>query len=107
MVGEGHQIVGNHIQGVGDRIEGAIALSAGVVNAKLHQHAQVRHVLIDRNTLIDNAGDEIVWGHGAGSHSRTLMPVKVTVSNTHRVGQDEVRRLRRVDVGPEMHDAGD
>ena len=33
MVGEGHQITGNHIQGVGDRVDGAIALSAGVVDA--------------------------------------------------------------------------
>ena len=106
VVGEGHQIVGNHIEGVGDRIDGAIALSAGVVNAKLHQHAQVRDVLIDRNTLIDNAGDEIVWGHGRGSHSRTLMPVKVTVRNTQRVGHAKVKRLSRADVGPEAYGAG-
>ena len=106
VVGEGHQIVGNHIEGVGDRLDGAIALSAGVVNAKLHQHAQVRDVLIDRNTLIDNAGDEIVWGHGRGSHNRTLMPMNVTVRNTQRVGNIKVKRLQRVDVGPETHDAG-
>ncbi len=101
VVGEGHQIAGNHIQGVGDRIEGAIALSAGVVNAKLHQHAQVRDVLVDRNTLIDNAGEEIVWGHGMGSHHRTLMPVDVRVTNTKRDGPPKMQRLRPADVGPE------
>ena len=101
VVGEGHQIVGNHIQGVGDRVDGAIALSAGVVNAKLHQHAQVRDVLIDRNVLIGNDGDEIVWGHGKGSHNRTLMPRDITVKNTRRVGQVALRRLRDGDVGPE------
>ena len=101
VVGEGHQIVGNHIQGVGDRIEGAIALSAGVVNAKLHQHAQVRDVLVDRNTLIDNAGEEIVWGHGMGSHHRTLMPVDVRVTNTKRDGPPRMQRLRPADVGPQ------
>ena len=106
VVGEGHEIVGNQIEGVGDRIGGAIALSAGVVNAELHQHAQVRNVLIDRNALIDNAGEEIVWGHGRGSHDRTLMPMNVTVSNTQRVEHVKLKRLRPVDVGPETHKAG-
>ncbi|MCA9021172.1 MAG: polysaccharide lyase 6 family protein, partial [Planctomycetaceae bacterium] len=67
VVGTGHQIIGNHREGVGDRIDGAIALSAGVVNPKLNQHAQVQNVLIEGNTLIDNAGEEIVQGHGLGS----------------------------------------
>lgn len=107
VVGEGHQIVGNHIQGVGDRIGGAIALSAGVVNAKLHQHAQVRNVLIDHNALIGNAGEEIVWGHGKGSHSRTLMPLDVTVMNTARTGTLGIEKIRPVDVGPECIDGGD
>jgi poly(beta-D-mannuronate) lyase len=106
IVGEGHQIVGNHIQGVGNRVGGAIALSAGVVNSKLHQHAQVRNVLIDRNTLIGNAGEEIVWGHGKGSHNRTLMPLDVRVINTQRVGQIEIKRLRPVDVGPAGNHGG-
>ena len=106
IVGEGHQIVGNHIQAVGDRIDGAIALSAGVVNAELHQHAQVRNVLIDRNTLIGNAGDEIVWGHGKGSHNRTLMPLDVTVMNTTRLGPLQIQRLHPVDVGPPARNGG-
>lgn len=101
IVGARHQIVGNHIQGVGDRIDGAIALSAGVLNAKLHQHTQVRGVLIDNNTMVDNEGEEIVWGHGMGSHSRTLMPVDVTVTNTSRVEEPTAHRLRPEDVGPE------
>ncbi|MDB4533081.1 polysaccharide lyase 6 family protein [bacterium] len=106
IVGEGHQIIGNHIQGVGDRIDGAIALSAGVLNAKLHEHSQVRGVLIDNNIMVDNEGEEIVWGHGMGSHSRTLMPVDVTVTNTSRVGQSTTRRLRAEDVGPESRTEG-
>ena len=106
IVGEGHQIIGNHIQGVGDRIDGAIALSAGVLNAKLHEHSQVRGVLIDNNIMVDNEGEDIVWGHGMGSHSRTLMPVDVTVTNTSRVGQSTTRRLRAEDVGPESRTEG-
>ncbi len=106
VVGEGHQIVGNHIEGVGGRLGGAIALSAGVVNAELHQHSQVRNVLIDRNTLIGNAGEEIVWGHGKGSHDRTLMPLEVTVMNTKRSGPRQIKRLRAVDVGPRVNDRG-
>tara|TARA_R110002096_G_scaffold4493_7_gene20821 strand:- start:7173 stop:8495 length:1323 start_codon:yes stop_codon:yes gene_type:complete len=102
IVGEGHKIIGNHIEGVGNRINGAIALSAGVPNAKLNQYAQVRHILIDRNTLIGNAGEEIVLGQGIGSHDRTLMPVDVTVTNTRREGESLIRRLEPQDVGPNV-----
>ena len=100
VIGAGHQIIGNHIEGVGDRIDGAIALSAGVPDPKLHQHAQVQNVLIDGNTLIDNAGEEIVTGHGLGSRSRTLRPKDVTVKNTRRTGKRLLKRLKREDVGP-------
>lgn len=101
VVGTGHQIIGNHIEGTGDRIDGAIALSAGVVNPKLNQHAQVQNVLIDGNTLIDNAGEEIVQGHGLGSRSRTLLPENVTIKNTRRTGKRLVKRLKSDDVGPD------
>ena len=101
VVGEGHQITGNHIQGVGDRVDGAIALSAGVVDAKPNQHAQVRRVLIHSNTLIENQGKEIVWGHGLGSHGRTLMPVEVVISDIKRSGPLQLQRLRARDVGPQ------
>jgi hypothetical protein len=63
-------------------------------------------VLIDRNTLIGNAGEEIVWGHGKGSHDRTLMPLEVTVMNTTRSGPRQIKRLRAVDVGPRVNDGG-
>jgi hypothetical protein len=72
----------------------------------LHQHAQVRNVLIDRNTLVANAGEEIVWGHGKGSHNRTLMPLDVTVMNTTRLGPRQIQRLRPVDVGPPARNGG-
>lgn len=101
VVGEGHQIIGNHIEGIGDRIDGAIALSAGVPNPKLNQHAQVQNVLIDGNTLIDNAGEEIVKGHGLGSRSRTLLPVNITIKNTRRTGKPQLKRLKSADVGPD------
>lgn len=101
IVGEGHQIIGNHIKGVGDRIDGAIALSAGVPNPKLNQHAQVRDVLIDGNTLIDNAGEEIVQGHGLGSRSRTLLPENITIKNTRRTGKTLLKQLKPEDVGPD------
>lgn len=100
IVGTGHQIIGNHIEGVGNRIGGAIALSAGVVNPKLNQHTQVRNVLIDGNTLIDNAGEEIVRGHGLGSRSRTLLPTDITIQNTRRTGKPQLNRLKPADVGP-------
>ncbi|MAC52823.1 MAG: hypothetical protein CME31_09795 [Gimesia sp.] len=101
VVGEGHQIIGNHIEGIGDRIDGAIALSAGVPNPKLNQHAQVQNVLIDGNTLIDNAGEEIVKGHGLGSRSRTLLPVNITIKNTRRTGKTLLKQLKSADVGPD------
>ena len=101
VVGEGHQIIGNHIEGIGDRIDGAIALSAGVPNPKLNQHAQVQNVLIDGNTLIDNAGEEIVKGHGLGSRSRTLLPVNITIKNPRRTGKTLLKRLKSADVGPD------
>ncbi|WP_197994630.1 polysaccharide lyase 6 family protein [Gimesia panareensis] len=101
IVGEGHQIIGNHIEGVGNRIGGAIALSAGVPDPKLNQHARVRHILIDGNTLIDNDGEEIVYGHGLGSRSRSLLPEDVIVKNTRRSGQLLLKRLKPADVGPD------
>ncbi|WP_417380815.1 polysaccharide lyase 6 family protein [Gimesia sp.] len=101
VVGEGHQIIGNHIEGVGDRIDGAIALSAGVPNPKLNQHTQVKNVLIEGNTLIDNAGEEIVQGHGLGSRSRTLLPENITIKNTRRTGKPQLKRLKPEDVGPD------
>lgn len=101
VVGTGHQIIGNHIEGVGDRIDGAIALSAGVQNPKLNQHAQVQNVLIEGNTLIDNAGEEIVQGHGLGSRSRTLLPVNITIKNTRRTGKPQLKRLKPADVSPD------
>ncbi|QDT92149.1 polysaccharide lyase 6 family protein [Gimesia algae] len=101
VVGAGHQIIGNHIEGVGDRIDGAIALSAGVPDPELHQHAQVQNVLIDGNTLIDNAGEEIVTGHGLGSRSRTLLPENITIKNTRRSGKRLLKQLKPEDVGPD------
>ncbi|WP_417397107.1 polysaccharide lyase 6 family protein [Gimesia chilikensis] len=101
VIGEGHQITGNHIEGVGDRIDGAIALSAGVENPKLNQHAQVRNVLIENNTLIDNAGKDIVRGHGLGSRSRTLLPENITIKNTRHSGKPAMKQLKPTDVGPD------
>lgn len=100
VIGERHQIIGNHIEGVGNRIDGAIALTAGVPDPQLNQHAQVRDVLIDNNTLINNAGEEIVQGFGLGTRSRTLMPVNVTITNTRRSGKPRMKKLTDKDVGP-------
>ncbi|MEM7014560.1 MAG: chondroitinase-B domain-containing protein, partial [Verrucomicrobiota bacterium] len=79
VVGEGHEVRGNVIENVGRRIDAAIALSAGVPNAKLHEHARVRNVKIVENTIRNNLSPIFVFDHGIGSHGREQLPELIEI----------------------------
>lgn len=104
IVGEDHIVRNNHIEGTDGRADGAISISAGVVDPELNQHFQVRNVLVENNTLFDNRGGNFCIGHGMGSRNRTLPPVDLTIRDTKEKSAPSIRtahRLTKHDVGPD------
>lgn len=105
VVGEGHRIFKNHIEGTDARADAAISLSAGVPDPELHEHAQVRDVIIESNVILENRGEDFVFDHGIGSHGRILRAESVRIRNNRIDGEGpEIQlghRLTKHDVGPE------
>ncbi|MDF1812877.1 MAG: chondroitinase-B domain-containing protein [Verrucomicrobiales bacterium] len=104
VIGENHVVRNNHIEGTQGRADGAISISAGVVNPELNQHSQVKNLAVEGNTLFDNKGGNFCIGHGMGSHNRTLLPVDVKIHNNREESTPTTRcghRLTAGDVGPD------
>jgi poly(beta-D-mannuronate) lyase len=105
VVGEGHRIFNNHIEGTDARSDAAIALSSAVPDAKLNEHALVRDVEIDSNIIQNNRGEAFTFAHGLGSHGRILPAENIEPTNNQIDGEGpEIQmghRLTPYDVGPE------
>ena len=83
VVGEDHIVSHNHVEGTDGRVDGAIALSTGVPDGKLSDHAEATNVDIFENTLLNNRGKFFCLDHGLGSRGRTLLPVNVSIHDNH------------------------
>lgn len=79
IIGEGHLVADNLFQGLDDRADGAISLTAGIRNTKPSGYQHVRDVLILNNTVVgvQGAGITLDWGHG--KRDRWLLPERVRV----------------------------
>lgn len=78
VIGEGHIIVNNYIDGVE---QGGIRLTAGIPNSPLVGYFQARDCLIAFNTLVDSRGPLLELDAGIGTSGRTLRPENITVAN--------------------------
>ena len=78
VIGEGHVIVNNYIDGVE---QGGIRLTAGIPNSPLVGYFQARDCLIAFNTIVDSRGPLFELDAGIGTSGRTLRPENITLAN--------------------------
>ena len=78
VIGEGHRIINNYIDGVA---QGGIWITAGIVNSPLKGYFQARNILIVSNTIVDSRGPCLDLNAGFGRSQRTLRPENVTIAN--------------------------
>ena len=78
VIGEGHVVVNNYIDGVE---QGGIRLTAGIPNSPLVGYFQARDCLIAFNTIVDSRGPLLELDAGMGSSGRTLRPENITLAN--------------------------
>lgn len=81
VIGERQTIVNNYFQGLDGRADGAISVSAGVVDSPLNGYFQVKDTVIAHNTIVDVQESAVTFDHGFGSSSRTLLAENVTLAN--------------------------
>ena len=81
VIGENQTVVNNYFEGLDGRADGAISISAAVPNSPLNGYYQVRNAVIAHNTIIDVNDAAIIFDHGLGSDSRTLLARDVTIAN--------------------------
>jgi len=78
VIGEGHVVVNNYIDGVE---QGGIRLTAGIPSSPLVGYFQARDCLIAFNTIVDSRGPLLELDAGLGSSGRTLRPENITLAN--------------------------
>ena len=80
VMGEGHVIVNNHLEGLTGRgNRAALTILSGVPDAALNSYWQVKNVTFAHNTVIDCAAfTDIAFGHG--QRGRSLAPVGIRIS---------------------------
>ncbi len=78
IIGEGHTIVNNYIEGVET---GGFRLTAGIPDSPLNGYFRARDVLVAFNTVVDTRGPCVELDAGMGSSRRTLRPEQVTIAN--------------------------
>jgi poly(beta-D-mannuronate) lyase len=78
IIGEGHTVVNNYVEGVA---RGGFWLTSGVPDTPLNGYARARDILIAFNTVVDSSGPCIDLDNGHGEDRRTLRPEAVTVAN--------------------------
>jgi poly(beta-D-mannuronate) lyase len=78
VIGEGHVIANNYIDGVE---QGGIRLTAGIPNSPLVGYFQARDCLVAFNTIVDSRGPLLELDAGIGSSGRTLRPENITLAN--------------------------
>ena len=89
VTGERQTIVNNYFHDLDGRAEGAISITAGVVDPEPGEYVQVRDAIIAHNTIVDVNRAAITFDSGLGSSNRTLLAESVTVANNLiQSGQD-------------------
>lgn len=78
IVGEGHVVTNNYIEGVD---YGGILLVAGPENPQPKDHQQARNCLIAHNTVVDSVGACLHLSVGLSPPKRPLKPDGMTVAN--------------------------
>jgi poly(beta-D-mannuronate) lyase len=78
VIGENHRIINNYIDGV---YQGAIWITAGIVNSPLKGYFQAKNELIASNTFVDCRGPCLDLDAGYGTSQRTLHPQNITIAN--------------------------
>ncbi|MEN1679705.1 MAG: chondroitinase-B domain-containing protein [Planctomycetota bacterium] len=80
VIGERQTVINNYFHGLDGRADGAISISAGVVDSELSGYVQVRDAVIAHNTIVDVNRAAISFDNGLGSSGRTLLAEGVTVA---------------------------
>lgn len=81
VIGERQTLVNNYFHDLDGRANGAIAITAGVVDSPLNQYFQVKDAVIAHNTIVDVNNAAITFSDGLGSSGRTLLAEDVTIAN--------------------------
>lgn len=88
IMGEGHIIRNNYIQGLRGR-RPALSLIEGLEDSPLHGYLQIKNALIEENTLVDNEVNLVV-GELYNIEKRQIMPImNSVVKNNVIVGMNE------------------
>ena len=88
VIGEGHAIVRNHIEGV---MQGGFWITSGISNSELRGYFQARNCVIAWNTFADSRGPALELDAGIGTSRRTLRPENIAVaSNMFLLGTNGV-----------------
>ena len=77
VIGEGHKIINNYIDGVW---QGGIWITAGIVDSPLIGYFQAKNILVTSNTMVNCRGPCLDLNAGFGSSGRTLIPEKVVIT---------------------------
>jgi poly(beta-D-mannuronate) lyase len=78
IIGEGHKVINNYIEGVET---GGFRITAGIPDSPLNGYFRARDVLIAFNTVADTRGPCLELDAGIGTSGRTLRPDRVTIAN--------------------------
>jgi len=85
VVDRDHVIVNNYIADVDDRADGAISLSAGIIDGPANGYQLVDNITIHNNTIVDVGGSAIIfdWGLGVSRNGgpQEVLPENVSVMN--------------------------
>jgi len=78
VIGEGHTIVNNYIDGVA---QGGMWITAGIPDSPLKGYFQAKDISIGFNTIVDCAGGCLELSAGLGTAGRTLLPKNIIIAN--------------------------
>ena len=89
VIGRNQVVVNNYFSNLSGRADGAIAITAGVLDTPLNGYSQVENAIIAHNTIVNVKRSAIALSQGLGSSKRTLRAKKVTIANNVMIGQND------------------
>jgi hypothetical protein len=85
VIGEGHTVINNYLDGLEDD---ALRITAGIPDSPLVGYFRARDCVIAFNTIVDSRGPLIDLCAGLGSSGRTLLPENITIANNVFAARD-------------------
>lgn len=96
VMGEGHTIKNNYIQGLRGSSRPAIGLIEGIENSPLHGYLQLKNITVDGNTLIDNELNLVIGDLYTPARKQIMPVLNSSIKNNVIVGINEMYPLIKV-----------